>query len=59
MYAITGAGGRLGRKLLKDGSSNLSRLIGRPTAPIQDAVSEALAVITPADQSWPGKRRMV
>ena len=38
MYAITGASGRLGRKLLKDGSGNLSRLIGRPTAPIHDAV---------------------
>ena len=37
--------------VLKDGSGNLSRLIGRPTASIQDAVSEALAV-TPADQSW-------
>ena len=37
--------------VLKDGSGNLSRLIGRPTTSIQDAVSEALAVITPADQS--------
>ena len=45
--------------VLKDGSGNLSRLIGRPTASIQDAVSEALAAITPADQSWPGKRGMV
>jgi NAD(P)H dehydrogenase (quinone) len=33
--------------VLKDGSSKLSRLIGRPTASIQDAVSDALAVITP------------
>ena len=45
--------------VLKDGSGNLSRLIGRPTASIQDAVSDALAAITPADQSWPGRRRIV
>jgi NAD(P)H dehydrogenase (quinone) len=32
--------------VLKDDSGILSRLIGRPTASIQDAVSEALAVIT-------------
>jgi NAD(P)H dehydrogenase (quinone) len=35
--------------VLKDGSGNLSRLIGRPTASIQDAVSEALAVIATSD----------
>ena len=45
--------------VLKDGSGTLSRLIGRPTASIQDAVSEALAVVTRADQSSPSKRRMV
>ena len=37
--------------------AHLSRLIGRPTASIQDAVSEALAVITPADQSSAADRR--
>ena len=35
--------------VLKDGSGKLSRLIGLPTASIQKAVAEALALITPAD----------
>ena len=39
--------------VLRDGSGNLSRLIGRPTASIQDAVSEALAVLTPAKRPRP------